>query len=118
MKKIKIGCWIRHPQNSSNEIVYVTDQDRSFGGHTLVICLNCGEIYAGDDICELYLIPLCQKLNETNCIKCGKSLGETAKPYPQHYLDKNGEMKQTNRISEGRDEDRIIHEFWGLYEKD
>ncbi len=120
MRKIKVGCW-RYPADGrdpfKSEKVYCTFPKHGYG-HKLVSCLKCGEVYAGDEIMELYLCPLEKKLNETFCIGCGSNLGESAKNYPDFYLGKDGFIHRAYLLGNPLDEDRIIREFWGLYEKD
>lgn len=116
MKKTNVLCWKEHSviNDKSSTILYYTFPEHAYG-HDLLSCHNCGEVYAYDVMAPEYLIPLSKKLEETNCIKCGKKLSETAKPFPETYLGEDGKIYKSKRVWSPVDEDGIFEEFWDLY---
>jgi len=128
MKKARVYCWkifksgltdtplkrFSYIEKEEDVLYYLPRQTSAHYGYELVSCLNCGEIYANDISAELYIESREKRLQKTNCIKCGKNLGQTAKPYPDFYLGQDGKINRSPEKFRYGD-DAIVHEFWDLY---
>lgn len=109
----KVRCW--KIDVDFNDSVFVTYPD-GFGGHDLIICMNCGEIYAADTTSQLYEKPLDEKLINMTCRKCGKKLSETYKIYPDNYINSKGVVAQYIKENIYPDDKlSIVKEFPSIY---
>ena len=116
MKKIQVPCWRHHeiPGDFSSDLVYYTIPRHSYGYH-LMSCTNCGEIYAYDVMAPFYIKSLEEILNEADCVKCGKKMSDSSKPYPDFFLNSQRNIKKSNYVRAGKEQDVIKKEFWDLY---
>ncbi len=111
---VKVRCW-RIEVDFNDNIVFLTSPG-GFGGHDLIICTNCGEIYAADTEAQLYEKPLDKKLTDLVCRKCNKKLSETYKKYPENYLNNKGELVKYSKDNVIPDDKlSIIKEFPSIY---
>lgn len=112
-KNVKVRCW--KIDADFNNSVFITYPD-GFGGHDLIICTNCGEIYAANIDAQSYEKPLDEKLADMYCVKCNKKLSETYKKYPENYIDSRGKIAQYARQQFIPDDKlSIIKEFPSIY---
>jgi hypothetical protein len=108
------------PGNKLSKIVYCMINNPDLGyGCSLLICTRCGEIYFYEDMAALYRNPLEKQLQTTLCAQCASTLIETAKPYPEFYVDENMKINNSNKIFcyiDDINQDAVIEkEFWDLY---
>ena len=113
MKKIDVRCW-EYDLDKRGKI-YITYPD-GFGGHRLIVCLYCGEVYAIDVTRELYDEPLDKKIEDVECIGCGKKLLDTYSPYPEKFLNLSGQIDSFEKPREILPDDQsIIKSFYSIY---
>jgi hypothetical protein len=76
-------------------------------------------VYAYDVMAPDYVMPLQEKLAITHCVQCGTALCDSAQPFPEYFLSRDGSIKRSKDsgilISPGQDNDSIGKEFWDLY---
>ena len=117
MKRSMVRCWkldVWRNKKTPDEIYISYPEDNS--GYDLLSCLNCGHIYAASVATQVYVGPPIQEiLKRTSCLDCGKSLEETASPYPDKYLTKDGVMIFSRPVEIPLDEESTIKEFDELY---
>jgi len=117
VNKVRVRCWETGP----NQSLYVTFPD-GFGGHNLICCRNCGEIYAVNVILQLYLeADVDRQLSERECEKCQHKLASNWLRYPDNHLKEDGSIGKFNQSEEypygefPLDEHSIVKEFWDIY---
>lgn len=76
------------------EDVYVTYNETSDHGGTLISCLRCGQIYIVDVAATMYECPLPEKLKQMACISCGDRLSKTYADYPYRYRASDGVIEE------------------------
>lgn len=101
--KLESGHWITFPEDNS--------------GHDLVVCINCGHLYAVNIARMVYVgPPLEVKLGAINCVQCGRRLSECGKGYPETYRDASGAVQRYERHSELPSDDlSVVRDFEQLY---
>lgn len=110
---VKVRCWKKDV--NFNDSLFVTYPD-GFGGHDLIIGMNCGEIYAADTMAQQYEEPLDEKLINMTCGRCNEKLSETYKKYPDNYIDSKGVAAQYIKENIYPDDKlSIIKEFPSIY---
>lgn len=119
MKKILVSYYehfVYRGDGSPPHKLYLTFPDYGMGHH-LMICMNCGEIYAVDICKELYCNESLQdRLDISSCASCNSSLSETCRPYPNTYLY-DGQVFQFDPPTIYPDnEESFLIEFYSLYE--
>lgn len=111
MNKVQVRCWdIPLHGVHAHQHLLITYPEGHYG-HSLLSCLNCGEIYAVTVAKEMYVgPPLREKLRGLKCINCGKPLESTAAPYPEQFRDKDGNVCEYVRdaIIPSDDESQIV----------
>ena len=118
MKKDLVRCYIHNNYRiagSTPDILYITYPDCNLG-HTLLSCMNCGEIYAVDIQAETYAdISLANKLSSLKCVKCGLTLSDVCKPYPETYTKDGVEIQFERPTLYPDNEPSITREFYAIY---
>ena len=120
MKTVKVRCWnIQTFSAEKGTVVHllITYPEENMG-YRLVLCNNCGQIYAVDVSKEVYVgPPLEQKLSNIRCIKCDISLVGNTLEYPDNYISDNGEVGRFERGSQMPNEDEsVIIELPSVYD--
>jgi DNA-directed RNA polymerase subunit RPC12/RpoP len=100
---LESGHWITFPEDNS--------------GHDLIVCTNCGHLYAVNIARMVYVGPtLAEKLETVHCVRCGKQLNECGMKYPEVYLDASGSVLHYERDSEiPSDDQSVVRDFDQLY---
>ncbi len=117
MNKVQVRCWkVPVPGAGTGDHLLITYPEGHYG-HSLLSCLNCGEVYAVTVAKETYVgPPLKQKLSGLKCIKCGELLESTAAPYPDKFREENGTVCVYIRDKTiPDDEDSLIVELPDIY---
>jgi len=119
MNKVNVRCWEENIfdviEKTLTKVLVAYPEGND--GCDLVICRNCGEIYAIEIMKEVYTGPSRnEKLKTLVCIKCNKNLADTVAPYPENYLTISGMLKKWTRPYKYPDESKsIIKEFPAIY---
>ena len=119
MKSEPVRCWPISLVNSAGEledshwITYPEDNQ----GHDLIICTNCGHLYAVNVARMVYLgPPLEEKLKVLFCLQCSAPLSRTARVYPETFRDKTGFLRTSTRPREmPADDQSVVRDFDQIY---
>ncbi|MGH7158421.1 MAG: hypothetical protein ACREGD_05165 [Candidatus Saccharimonadales bacterium] len=119
MTKVSVRRWevetYRSGAASPDRLFITYPEDNS--GHDLITCLNCGEVYAVTVAKEVYVgPPLAEKVEDINCVSCGKLLDGNCGYYPEVYAS-DGNQHAYKRETEVPDDSlSIVKQFYGIYE--
>lgn len=119
MKKVFVRCWAVYNYRDGvkePDRLFITYPD-SDCGHKLIVCKNCGELYAITIAKEIYIGPPLQaKLENTNCVACGINLQNNFAPYPETYVVDGSLFNFQRDLELPSDSDSFVREFYGVYE--
>ena len=91
----KVRCW----QVGQSPRLLITYPEGDLG-HSLIICMNCGTVYAVNVAMQLYMEPNIDiYLADTKCIGCDLTLAYNWKFYPDNFLDEEGKPAVFERPS-------------------